>query len=764
MYIGKLNDKIESITYSCTKKGTDIEPLYLEKGNPFKNELLHIKWSKLTTDGIDLTVTLPENYYVASVVIRMQDECTPLGFSLYTKDKKTLLSQYRAETGCTISKNEITLTADRTMSQFVIETDADFTDILFESIEIYGAVFEGEKIFPTVDNFVIKDGNFSFGSKATACVKSDCASAAFSILSEKISEKAKVELTLTQSADITFEQDDTVDANGYALCVNKDGIVIKASDKRGFIQGVETLIKLLDNKQVPCCDIKDEPFCKFRGVHLFLPAEDQMDFTKRLIKHLLSPMGYNFIILQFSAGMVLDNHPEINESFLTAIEKSSKGEWPEFPHNALGGGKLVSKQSVRDLVEYSRAYGIDIVPEIQSLGHVQYLTLSHPEIAEIPEKDDKEKIDTRAEDKMPEDFYKHSYCPSNPESYKLLFEVADEIIDVVKPEYVHMGHDEVYQLGVCPICKKRNPADILADDINKIYDYLKSKNLKMMIWADMLQPVTKYKAFDAIHKIPKDILLLDFIWYFHVDKDIEENLVKYDFDVLIGNLYSSYFPRYEKRIRTKGVHGGQVSAWVKTAEYELGREGKLYDFLYTSQMLWSESYDSRLRYAYDRIIREFIPSLRAKLRDEKLVMPAKTDVVDKNNVSGVYDSLIFEHYANAYYRRQPWVDVDTIANYEVVYEDGESVLVPITYGGNICYRYRRQNEPFSAKFYRHNGYCSTWFTDSYEIDDENGKETTVYSYEWKNPCPDKKIKAVNLIPCEFAEVDVTLHCLKGIKK
>ena len=81
----------------------------------------------------------------------------------------------------------------------------------------------------------------------------------------------------------------------------------------------------------------------------------------------------------------------------------------------------------------------------------------------------------------------------------------DEVIEVFKPErYVHMGHDEVYEIDVCPICKHKDPAKLFADDVNKLHAYLKSRGLKMMIWSDMIQPVTKYRTPAAIDMIPKD--------------------------------------------------------------------------------------------------------------------------------------------------------------------------------------------------------------------------------------------------------------------
>lgn len=767
MYIGKLNDKIENITFDCKKKATNLPICCLKEGNPFKQELLHIEWSKLTTDGIDLSVSLPDYYYIASIVIQIQDACNPTGFALYTNDGLVLLSKFSAQTNSTLNEKEILLTADRRMNTFLIQIDADYTDILIDSIEIYGAVFEGEQVFPVADNIVLKNGSFLLKDRIPVSVKTDSAIAAFSVLKEKLQEEIAVELFQSLSGEIIFEQEKAIKANGYKICVTEDKIVINASDKRGFVQGAETILKLLTGNEIPSCEIEDEPFCEFRGVHLFLPAEDQMDFTKRLIKYLLSPMGYNFIILQFSAGMVLDNHPEINASFLQAIEKSSKGEWPQFPHDGVAGGKLVSKESVREFVAYARSYGIEIIPEIQSLGHVQYLTLSHPEIAEVAEENDNRVVDLRVEDARPEEFYKHSYCPSNPKTYELLFEVADEIIEVVQPvEYVHMGHDEVYQIGICPLCKHRDPADIFVEDISKIYNYLKSKSLKMMIWSDMLQPVTRNNAYKVIHKIPKDIMLLDFIWYFHMDDELEDNLLQQGFEVMVGNLYSSHYPRYEKRIRKEGMRGGQLSAWVKTAEYEMGREGKLYDLLYTAQMLWSEKYDDRLRYVYDRLIRGFLPQLRADIR--KRYTPsqnkkASIKELDAGNVSDCFESLIFEHYTNSYYRRQPWVDLCKIAEYEVCYEDSCVITVPVTYGGNIGYRYRKQNQPLSGEFYRHNGYSSSWFVDSYAVEDAYGKESTVYCYEWINPCPEKKIFAIHLKSVDDAETTVTLYSVKGVK-
>ena len=781
MFIGVLNQKYKSIECKYFKKNLKKIPKAFSDGNPFLGEPLQIRFDELTSNGIDLFVKLSDTFYINNVVVHFGEKSAPYGVALYDIEKNKCYCEYRGETGLGITKREVVLSAERELNEFVIEFDSDFSHVNVDRIDIYGADFEGEKLLPIPAEFKANGGEISAELLSTVSFDTEDGEAAFCVFSEKAERLFGFSCEANENAFLRFLYDANEKKNGYSLCVESDNVTVSASDRKGMVQGAETLIKLISNGKLPLCTISDSPFCEFRGVHLFLPAEEEMDYTKRLIRDILSPMGYNFIILQFSAGMVLDKHPEINQGFLKAMEMSSRGEWPGFPHGGVGGGKLVSKESVRDLVAYSREYGIEVVPEIQSLGHVQYMTVSHPEIAEIPDEEENEVIDERVADVRPKKFYHHSACPSNPKTYELLFDICDEIIEVVQPrEYVHMGHDEVYEIGVCPICKHKDPAELLAYDLNLIYDYLKAKGLKMMIWADMLQNCTKYSTFSAIDHIPKDILLLDFIWYFHRTKDIENFLLEKGFDVLFGNMYSSHFPRYESRIRKDGIRGGQLSAWVKTAEYDMGREGKLYDFIYTGLMLWSEQYSSNNRYSYDRIISEQLPKIRSLIQDvsypsletdSERVAIKDSDIFcmesfdDESEfiVNESYRSLVFKHACSDYLRRLCWVPNEKVASYRICYEDGSLEEIPLCYGDNICHWDRRQNEPFSANYYRHNGYCATWFVDSERVMTQGGKEGTVYSYEWINPHPDKKIEKIVLDTVDDIDTGILVHQIFGVK-
>lgn len=766
MYIGKLNQIDAGINYQIYKKDTQEIPKIKVDGNPLRGEQVFVSWKELLETGVDIRVSMSKQYLINEVVLHLGEKASPKSIKVYTANKEKKLYAYYAETNQRIVAKTIALPLESQMTDFVIEINVEFSDVAIDEIEIYGSDLSGERIFPSPVEYVEKSKKrISVSRFETYDYDSDIGAKAAEILKEKMEERTGMSLCHKGNGTIKFVYNGALSENEYQLTVSEEGVRIEASDLRGMVYGVEVFLKLIQDGTVPDCEINDSPRMSFRGVHLMLPHPSQFDYAKRFVKYVLSPMGYNHIIMELAGGMEFKSHPEINAAVEEAFVKGANGEWPLFPHKEAGMGKTVTQETMKDFVEYCRSFGIDVIPEIQSLGHVQFMTIAHPDIAERPEKaNEEDKVDERLADVPPNEFYGHSYCPSNPKSYEILFDLIDEIIDVFQPrEYVHMGHDEVYQIGVCPICKEKDPADLFAEDVNRIYEYLKKRGLKMMIWADMLQPVTKYKTSGAIDKIPKDIMLLDFIWYFHMDKDIEDNLLSKDFEVILGNMYSSHYPRYNSRITKKGVVGAQVSSWVITSEEVMAREGKIYEILYSGQMLWSKEYSRHTRYSYDKILCDMMPELRERLGNRKY--PSRQDgrtqnvLVDQGDycpnksecggafeVSCTADSLVFEHAASEKLTRIPWVELDEIGHYEVTYEGEHKECIPVTYAGNVSHWNRRHNEPFGAPYYRHNGYSATYFIDGIDKSIPGEEVMTMYRYEWINPHPNTAIKRIEYIP------------------
>jgi len=784
MYIGCLNKKFQHINYQVYKKDTHEIPSMRVSGNPFENEQMYVSWRELLETGVDIHVNIEGEFFLNEIVLNFAEKSKPNSVKLFSGNKEEELYNYCAETGKTISEKSIVLPLDFQNKNFVIEINVGFSDVILDSVEIYGAEFDGEILFPTPVEFSeCQNDSVSIEELNTYFYREENGEKAAKILREKYEEITGIVLESKEDGIIKLLHNADVEENGYKLSVCSEGVKIEASDLRGMVYGVEVFLKMADKGHVSKCEIHDYPRMPFRGVHLMLPHPSQFEFAKRLVKYIISPMGYNCIIMELAGGMEFESHPEINRAVEEAYAKGMSGEWPQFPHGGAGCGKTVKKEQMKEFVEYSREFGVDVIPEIQSLGHVQFMTIVHPDITERAETEEKkEEIDGKDADIPPSEFYGHSYCPSNPKSYEILFDLIDEIVEVFTPkEYVHMGHDEVYQIGVCPKCKDKDPAQLLADDINKIHTYLAKKGLKMMIWADMFQRATKYKTPPAINMIPKDIILLDFVWYFHMDEDIEDNLLEKGFKVVMGNMYSSHYPRYESRVVKEGMVGAQTSTWVTTNEEAISREGKMYDLLYSAEMMWSGNYTGHARYSYDKLVSAMMPSIREKLK--KIQYPSlkedKSEVIliDNGNydpklskcdktfeIEKKADSIIFEHTATDKITRIPWVGLEEIGAYKVTYEDGTEEMIPVTYSGNISHWNRHQNEPFAYGYYRHNGYQAVSYeTDGVERVTKEYGYVTMYRYEWLNPNPEKTIKRIDYVASENAMTDVYVSRISIVK-
>ena len=772
MQVGVLNEILDPSFHYSRADGS--VPEARVQGNPLKGEELVIHWQQLMEKPLFLTVDLGKESFVSELVLKFGEAGTPHTVTVWDADKTRVLCRHCAETGENIAKKELPLVIDERVRGLVIELGVYFSYVDILDLRLFGAVGDTLPVFPIPQKLSFTEGSFPAEKLFAYVVDSEAAALAAPRFAEKLAELTGVNSCECKEGALHFVTDSTLAQNAYRLCVTKSGICLYAADLRGFVYGAENLLKLLRDGAFPCCEIEDAPFMPFRGVHLMLPAPTEMEFARRLVKYVISPMGYNAVILEIAGGMRFDSHPEITEAVIDAKKKAREGKWPAFPHASVGGPTCTEKADVAAFCDYVRSFGIDLIPEVQSLGHVQFMTLAHPDIAERDAEEAVAEIDELSADVPPKKFYAHCYCPSNEKSYEILFDLLDEIVEVTRPtKYVHMGHDEVYRIGVCPKCRGKDPAELFAADVCRIHERLAAKGLKMMIWSDMLQPVTKYLTPAAVDKLPRDIVMMDFIWYFHMTKDIEDNLLPYGYPLVYGNLYSSHFPRYESRIAKQGVVGGQISAWVGTNEFALGKEGKFYDFMYTAQMLWSAEYTSHLRWVYDAAISAKMPALRNILRGEQALtgeeiclLPSRKieeEAVREVEVNATCRALIFEHATAQKLTRIPWGALDVLGSYRVTYADGTEVEIPLTYGGSIGYFGRRKNEPLKGSYYRHTGYFTTYFTDAVKGRAADGTPTTAYLYEWRNPYPEKEIRSVTLYEDSAYNAQVRLLGLRAVR-
>jgi len=417
-------------------------------------------------------------------------------------------------------------------------------------------------------------------------------------------------------------------AEGYILNVAKNLVVVAGWDDPGAFFGLQSLRQLITDgmgKSIQGVKVIDWPNMPFRGVRLYVPGPENVAFFKRFLRDFMALYKYNKVIMEVNC-MRLDKHPEVNAGWIEFSKymqytrsnstQGLHGEEKNSSHYDAGDGYIMEKNDIREIVEYANQNFIEVIPEIPSLTHGYYLLTRHPELAEYPG------------DKWPD-----TYCPSNPASYELMFDVYDEYIEVMNPKMVHIGHDEWWgaPMGVCPLCKGKDHSKLFADDVSKIHGYFAKKGIRIAMWGDyLLESVRKAEVQDrtsslgvkyqtpgavrpAVVKesIPKDILIFNWFW----DDEVKEmDLHKFGFTQIYGN-FTPTITNWKERITKTDMIGGAPSAWASTNEFTFGKDMVL-DYLGCANLLWSSHALSQLELG--EIVREMMPDVRAGFRGKRI--------------------------------------------------------------------------------------------------------------------------------------------------
>jgi hypothetical protein len=834
MYIGQLNAKHAHLTgsYQFFRRGTQIPfppdlvsgsnggdtgEIAFGDGSLCRGSSVGWKWNSVMDTGVDVRFSFDKDVFLGAVCVKLAERSAVKSVEVYSVGDEwpACVGRFDAQTGGLLS-GEFTVPIGVRAREFIVRFQADLKDVVISQLALIGADSDEAGIYPTPADAQYGDGQYPLSALKSIVALESSSDAEFvaSHLRERFTERVGIELPVVSApskGSISIGIDDGIGSEGYKVRVHSDGVELLASRRLSLLYAVETLLQLISDDALPYCEINDAPRMPVRGFHFGLPPREELAFARRFIRYVLLPLGYNTVFIEFAGGMRFDRHPEISEAWVRGNDAGRAGKQPAFPHGEMvAGGGLLEKDEVREFVDYIKAFGFEVIPEVQSFGHVQYITYAHPDIAEVAEREGDEKLDTRSADQPPSTYYDHSYCPLHEKSYELIYDIIDEIVEVVRPErYVHMGHDEIYQIGLCPRCRDKDHADLYALHVTRMHEYLAKKGLKMMIWSDMLQPTERrYKTYTAIERLPRDIVMLDFIWYFHFDLDMEDHILPYGYKVVMGNMYSSHYPRFEQRIAKEGMIGGEVSTWCRFDEYTLAKKGKIFDVMYSAEMLWSESYDSRAREVYTAWIAKRIPRLRDELRglakpidypvsSEAIALPAApsprlpvavSEAVERSSqtlghcafdftgaqrlssapieipVSRRFQKLVFLHATAGNAPRLAWQPLVEVGRYVVRYADGTQVSIPVEYAGNICVYTRRYGAPLPQQYYRHQGYIATYWGDPLlQAKSEDGGDVTALGFEWVNPYPEREIASIACSGSKEVDADILLLGVSGIK-
>ena len=797
MHIGNFLDNqiSKNITYSYHHRG--LPALYLpdskpeseekevytkENGNLFFNDAVSWNDTVIFQDGVDIRIDLAGKSFVDHIYLEQGQGAALVNAEIFTiadgKFKK--IGHYEPETGLLLTSHEITISVGTYCDNIVVRLNADCMPVIIQKLQVWGAWDLENAVWPTPSKASYSEDVFPLESLKTIQAVTEDEKFAAQYLCEKLKENTGYAPVISETEGELVLHANTVEKNelckdAFTLNILKDHGQITASNRRSLLYAADALLQRIDKATIRCCYIEDEAFADFRGVHFAIPSKKNVAFLKNMIKYVFVPMRYNQIILQVSGAMKYDKYPEINAAWINACEKYENGEWPMPFHYGFISRDIWQKEEVRELLDYIESFGLEVIPEVQSWAHTQYITMAFPELAEkIAVKKETQALHLSEDDALPNEFYHHCMCPSHSDYYNVIFNILDEVLEVFKPKrFVHMGHDEIYNLGQCSKCSQIPRGDLFATEVTQLNDYIKKYNLTMIIWSDMLHSQRIHATATAINKVPKDIIMMDFVWYFHLDENLEENLLNHGFQVIMGNMYSSHYPRYESRSHKKGILGGEVSTWVECSELSYAYEGKIFDFIYSAELLWNTYYRSDMRLTYNELIKPVIANVRKRIGNLSCAAPEKhisvsgtreavpfdiRDIISYSSAVAVNvyapnaeiaihekaEIITFTHATDMVSERITWSAPFKIGEYVICYDDGTTYTEDLLYAANI-YKYRAPfGDRMQSAFFRHEGYVGTYLTIPECGKTSSGDDYTLGKYSIRNPYPEKMITTVKV--------------------
>lgn len=248
----------------------------------------------------------------------------------------------------------------------------------------------------------------------------------------------------------------TENPEGYALVVTKDFVAVVGKDAAGAFYGLQTLRQLLrtdksNRAYFAGADITDWPSLRFRGAHLFV-GKNALPFHKRLIERIFSRYKMNAFVIECEYT-AWKSQPDIHTPF------------------------SMSPEDLRAEVAFARDHFLEPIPLVNSLGHCEWIFKNG------------KNLDIAEDVNRP-----YAYDVSNPRSYEFIFSVYAEALDIFKPRWFHIGHDEVKVPGTDQFGKyparpqniEKGTTRLFLDDTNRLAAWLRERGVRTMLWGDML--------------------------------------------------------------------------------------------------------------------------------------------------------------------------------------------------------------------------------------------------------------------------------------
>ncbi len=179
-----------------------------------------------------------------------------------------------------------------------------------------------------------------------------------------------------------------------------------------------------------------------------------------------------------------------------------------------------TKEDVAALVRAAEDNELEVIPLVQTFGHMEFVLKLQEfrESREVP-------------------YYPQAICPSQDRSWNIITQIIDQVLTLhPKARWLHVGCDEVYQLGQCSLCSERMAAKnsdpkaklyydakaLFLDHVRRVGEFVRKKRNSVngrevmpIIWDDMLRSIPE----DTLSQSGIGRLVEPMVWVYVEDVD-----------------------------------------------------------------------------------------------------------------------------------------------------------------------------------------------------------------------------------------------------
>ncbi len=265
-------------------------------------------------------------------------------------------------------------------------------------------------------------------------------------------------------------------------------VSIRGCSPAGLRHGLQTLRQIMEDAgesgAMPRCRIRDWPRLAYRGIQKDLARE--VGYRPAYWARLLERLAYlkiNRLYLYLEAAFQYPSCP-----------------WAATP-------EPMTPEDARRLVAQAAALGIEVIPIVNTLGHMEKF-LTHPRLKGLAE----EGTD-------------YAVCPTHPQTRPFILGLLKDLAEVFPAGDLHIGEDESHRVGTCPRCRKLgSEGELLGEHVRWLIEEVKRLGKTPMLYGDRFLHPDEWPLADAcfasspqqgreaLARLPREAIIAD--WHY----------------------------------------------------------------------------------------------------------------------------------------------------------------------------------------------------------------------------------------------------------